>query len=368
MNKVLSKILNPKKRIAGLDIGSSYVKIMEIDGENLEKAKLLHYAIEPIPASINTTDGKLENIEAIAEIVKKCWKKSGITTKNVALSLPSSAIISKKIIVPIFEQENELKIHLEHEIVKYLPTGISVNEITLEYSIIGVNEQSPTDYDVMLIAAKKEKIDERIAIVEAAGLVPVVLDVEQYTLQNMLRLMKGEEFNKNTYLLLDASGTTLRMIIYRNGDMIFTRDTAIGGVNLTRDITNNLNISLEDAEKMKIEKRGDDTYDIIEKTFLNNYVGEFISSFQYFVSSASLPDVNEIILTGGVAGLPNIEEVFKNAIIENNETNIKTEPYVARPLHSTPKDEKISLNKFSQDEAGLFLVTSLALRHFLRQY
>jgi type IV pilus assembly protein PilM len=368
MNKVLSKLLHNKKRMAGLDIGSSSVKIMEIEGDSIENAKLINYAIELIPAHLSSYEVQLENIEELAEIVRKCWKKSGITTKNMVLALPNSAIISKRTIVPIFDEEEELKLHLENEVIKYLPSGITTNEISLDYSIIGVNNQSPTDYDVLLIAAKKEKIEERVAIVAAAGLVPVIVDVEQYSLQSMLRLMKGDEFNNKTYLLLDASATTLRMMVFRNGDMIASRDTNIGGINLTKDLMSNLNINFTEAEKIKIERSGDETYEIIEKTFLNNYISEFMSAFQYFITSTSVPSIDELILIGGTAGIYKIEDAFKEAILESNEQNIKAEPYIARPLHNLQKNEKINLTKFTQDEPGLFLVTSLALRHLLRPF
>lgn len=373
MNNMLSKLLNKQKKIAGLDIGSSSIKIMELEGDSLENAKLAHYAIEPIPEHLlQNESGHVENIEALAELVRKCWKKSGITTKYVALALPSSTVINKKNIVPIVsdskEDEDIMKLELEKEMTKYLPENTTMNEISLDYAISGINEQSPTDYDVVSVAAKKEKIEERIAIVEAAGLIPVILDVEQYAIQNMLRLMKGDDFNHKTYLVLDCSASLLKMMIFRKGEIVNTKDTHIGGFNLTRDLMNNMEISFNEAEKIKIDHMGDETFEIIEKTFLNNYVSEFLSAFQYFVSSTANPEVDEIILTGGVAGLINIEEAFKNAIIEGNETHIKTEPYVARPLHSTAKSESISLNRFAKDEPSLFLVTSLAIRPFLRQY
>lgn len=366
-HKILQNLLYPRKRIAGLDIGTSSVKIMEFEGDSLENAKLIKYAVEPIPPNLNNSD-QLQNIEFLAETVRKCWKKSGITTKYVSIALTNASIISKKVVMPIFDDDLELNIHANNEIGKYLPSGITPAEVTLDYAPIQINAHSDTDCDMMLIAAKKEKIEEKIAIVEAAGLIPVILDVEQYSFQNMLRLMKGEDFNHKTYLLIDASATTLKLLIFRKGEMIFSRDANIGGINLTKDIMHNLSKDYMEAEQIKIEKLHDDTYEIVEKSFLNNYVSEFINAFQYFVSSNPITEVDEMIITGGVAGLANIEEAFKNIILEYNETNIKTEPYIAKPLHNMPKDEKIDLIKFLQDEPSLFLVTSLALRPFLRQY
>lgn len=368
MNKKISQFLSPQKRIAGIDVGESSIKIMEIAGENLDNAQLAHYAIESIPPSIQHNENSIETIEALAEIVKKCWKKSGITTKNVALSLPNSAIFYKKIIVPIFDDDEELTIYLNDKVKEYIPNGVKVEEIVLDYSVLKIDEQNPHEQEVILVLAKKEKMEQKIAIIEAAGLIPTIIDVEQYALQNILRLMKGEDFNKKTFLLLDMSASTLRMLVFKNGELLTTRDTHIGGVNLTKELMNNLDINFIDAEKMKVERNFNEIYDIVEKTFLNNYVSEFISAFKYFISSTNINSIDEIILIGGVAGLPQIDEVFKQAIKESENYQIKTEPYIARPLHSISKSDSIDLHKFSQHESSLFLVTALALRPFLRSF
>ena len=269
---------------------------------------------------------------------------------------------------PIFE-EDEMKLYLENEIVKYLPNGITTNEIALEYAIQDMESDEMTEYNILLLAAKKNKIEEKIAIVEAAGLIPIILDVEQYAMQNMLRLMKGDDFTKKTYLLLDCASTNLKMLVYRNGEIIATRDAPMGGVNLIQNVMHTLKVSFADAERLIIESDDNNIdYKIVEKHFINNYVNEFISVFRYFKSSTTVPDIDEVILTGGLAGLPSLEEAFKYAIIEHKETHIKTEPYIARPLNTTPKGENMSLNKFLKDEPSLFLVTALALRHFLRQF
>jgi type IV pilus assembly protein PilM len=368
MNNFVKKILNPKKRLAGLDIGTSTIKFMEIEGDSIENSKIIHYAVEPIPRNLIVLDGSTVDIKGISDVVKKCWKKSGSSNRNVVISLPANSVINKKSLIPDFDNEDDLKTQIETEIVKYFPNGMSLETVSVDYCNFGPNPQSPTDNDMLLIAAKKEKIEEKLAIVESAGLNAAILDVDIFAMQNLLRMMKGESFNEKNILLLDCGAYVMRMFVFKKGELNYTKESEIGSSNLTNDIMLNLGVQSEaEAEKLKLDRNGDDTYDLIEKQFLTNYVSEFMRTFQYFITATSL-EVDEIILTGGLAGIPGFEDYFQNALLEHSETHIQNLPYVARPLSDLGKNDKISLSKFNKDEAGLFLVSALALRHFLRQY
>jgi type IV pilus assembly protein PilM len=362
-----SKLLNPPKKIAGLDIGNAYIKAMEFEGETLEDAKLANYWIEPIPSNIHN-DGKLNNVEALGKIIKNMWRKAGFTAKHVAIALPNSNIISKKVISPVFDEDAAMNIQMENLMREHLVSGVSMDDIKMDYAILGENKMNITESDIMLVGARNESIDERVAIVESAGLTPLILDVEQYAYQNMLRLIKGEEFVEKNYILLDCSANMMRMMIFQKGVFFNEETRLIGGNTLTNEVSSNVGLDFEEAERLKKNREGDDTYEIIEKTFLNNYVNEFMSMFQFLISSTSIDEIDEIILTGGTANIPGIENVFKHALQSNNETRIKSDPYVAKPLGEIIKSDKIDLVALEKEQASLFLVTSLAVRQFLRQY
>lgn len=369
MKNLINNFLSKKKRFAGLDIGTSSIKFMEIEGDSIENAKLIHYAVEPIPKSLMNRENNIEEIKALSDIIKRCWKKSGSSNKNVVLALSANSTIYKKTMISDFDSEDAVKMQVDDEIVKYFPTGMALDDVAIDYYTLGVNPQSPTDNDTLLVAGKKDKIDELLAVVESAGLIPTILDVDIYAIQNLLRLLKGEEFLNNNYIFLDCGGSVLRMIAFKNAEVIFTREIEIGGMNLTNDIMLNLSLETQDeAERMKIHRTGDETYDMVEKQFLLNYGHEFIRGLDYFSTSTSIKNIEEIILSGGMANIPGLDEVLNNLILENSEVKVKNIPYIARPLTNINKDEKISLSKFNRDEAGLFLVSALALRYFLRQY
>lgn len=369
MKNLINNFLPKKKRFSGLDIGTSSIKFMEIEGESMETAKLIHYAIEPIPKNLINRENNIEEIKALSDVIKRCWKKSGSSNRNVVLALSSNSTIYKKTLISDFDSDEAVKMQVDNEIVKYFPTGMALDDVAIDYYNLGVNPQSPTDNDTLLVAGKKDKIDELLAVVESAGLVPAILDVDIYSIQNMLRLLKGKEFLTSNYIFLDCGGSLLRMIVFKNAEIIYTKDIEIGGIHLTNDIQLNLSLeTTEEAEKMKIERTGDETYDMVEKQFLLNYGHEFIRALDYFTTSTSIKEVDEVILSGGMANIPGLDELLNSLILEHSELKVKNATYVARPLTKMNKDEKISLSKFNRDEAGLFLVSALALRQFLRQY
>ncbi len=370
MKKILAKLFRDNINIIGVDIGMSMIKVMEVSGQDLEGVKLEGYSSIPIPPEYLNENGEFnpENLGDISALLSTCWKKAGCSGKNVAVCLKSNHVISKKATIADFSDRDELKVAIETEMSKYIPNDLSMEDISIDYINMGHNELNPNENDMLLIATKKEKIDEIQAIIEGAGLIPEILEVENYTLQNILRLMKGEEFEEKTYVLADCSATMLRMFVFAKGQIVATKESAIGGVNMTYDMINNLGVTFQDAEKMKAERTGDETFDLIEKSFVNNYTTEFISLLSYFTSAASITEIDEIILTGGVACIPFLQQSIVNGLLENPDIIVNNEPLVARPLEHAEKSSRINLVKFGEDEPLLFLVTALALRKYLRQY
>ena len=184
--------------------------------------------------------------------------------------------------------------------------------------------------------------------------------------------MLKESFNTNTILLLDCSANIMRIVAFKNGELIYLKDAEIGGNELSKNIAANLGIeNFAEIEKMKIEKTektNNETYKLIEKNFLINYASEFYRTCNFFTQMTTISKVDEIILTGGVANMEGIEEYFRQVIVENKAEYIFPNPQVARVSKLLMKSNKISLTKLNRDDAGLFLVSSLAIRQFIRQY
>lgn len=370
MKKILSNLFKENINIIGLDIGVSMIKVMELSGADLESVKLENYASVSVPPELLNENGEFnrEKLGDISALVQQCWKKAGCSTKNVAVCVKGNNVIIKKAIIPNFTDKEDLRSAVETEISKYIPNDLKVEDLGIDYIDLGNNDINPNEKNMLIIASKKEKIEEIQSIIEGAGLIPEIMEVETYAIQNLLRLMKGDEFVEKTYVLADCSSTMLRMFVFVKGELVSTKESPIGGVNMTYDLVNNLGISFENAETMKMERTGDETFDLIEKSFVNNYTTEFLSLLSYFTSAASITEIDEIILSGGVASIPYLEQSIINGLLENPDIVVNAEPTMARPLEHAEKGSKVDMVKFANDEPSLFLVTSLGLRKYLRKY
>lgn len=370
MNRLLSKLKKENKNIIGLDFGTRYIKIMELSGSSLDDIVLEKYAKILIDPSYLNEHGEFnqEKISDISNLLKESWIKNDFSTRNITFCLKSNNVIIKKTIIPELNDESSLKIAVEEEISKYIPNDLTLENLMLDYFNIGKNDIDPNKNDYLIVAAKKEKIEDLQAILEGAELIPEILDIELFAMQNLLKLMSPDNFNNGTFVIADCADKLLRMFVFINGNLVTTKDVQIGGINLNYDLVNNLDISFEDSEILKLSRIGNDTYEVFEKSFLNNYVTEFLSCLAYFNSANSIVEIDEIILIGGVASMPYFDKAIVDGLIDTPEIIVKTEPYIARPLEKVSKSNNIDLVQFSQDEASLFLVTSLALRKYLRQF
>ena len=170
--------------LLGIDISSSSVKLVELGKDKAGGLVLERCAIEPLERGW-ITDGNIEKFDEVAEAVRRVVKKSGTRTKNAALALPSSAVITKRITLPGGMTEQELEVQVESEANQYIP--FSLDEVSLDFCVIGPSKNSPGDIDVLIAASRREKVQDRQGLAEAAGLKPIVVDIES----NASRLAAG---------------------------------------------------------------------------------------------------------------------------------------------------------------------------------
>ena len=161
--------------LVGIDISSSSVKLVELAHDKAGNLVLERCAIEPLERGW-ITDGNIEKFDEVAEALRRLIKKSGTRTKNVALALPPSAVITKKISLPAGMTDQELEVQVESEANQYIP--FSLDEVSLDFCVIGPNKGSPGDVDVLIAASRREKVQDRQGLAEAAGLKAVIVDIE----------------------------------------------------------------------------------------------------------------------------------------------------------------------------------------------
>jgi type IV pilus assembly protein PilM len=161
----------------GLDISSSSVKMVELSQDKSGNLVLEHCAIVPLERGW-ISDGNIEKFDEVADAVRRLIKKSGTKTKNVAMALPPSAVITKKIILPGGLSDQELEMQVEAEANQYIP--FPLDEVSLDFCIVGPSSNSTGDIEVLIAASRREKVQDIQGLAEAAGLKPVIVDVESY--------------------------------------------------------------------------------------------------------------------------------------------------------------------------------------------
>ena len=163
--------------LIGIDISSTSVKLVELSEGANKELRLERYASEPLPRGA-MSDGNIENMEQVAESIRRVLSKSGTKVKKVSLGMPPSAVITKKIVLSGGSTEESLELQVESEASQYIP--FALDEVRLDFCVIGPAPNSPEDVEVMLAASRKEKIEDRIAVAELAGLKATVMDIESY--------------------------------------------------------------------------------------------------------------------------------------------------------------------------------------------
>jgi len=185
-SSVVSLFETKAPALVGVDISSSAVKMVELSAGGKGVYRLERYTIEPLPRDA-VTDGNIVNMEQVSEGMKRAWKRFGGRNRNIALALPAAMVITKKIIVPAAQKEDELEITVEAEANQYIP--FALDEVNLDFQIVGPAPNNPEEVEVLIAASRKEKVEDRVAAAESAGLKPAVMDVESYATQAAFELI-----------------------------------------------------------------------------------------------------------------------------------------------------------------------------------
>lgn len=354
----ISALLNPKARpLLGLDISSSAVKLVELTANGRDGYRVERYAIEVLPKDA-VSDGNIANLDAVVEAVKRAWKRLGTSTRNVAMALPASAVITKKIIVPAGLREEDLEIQVETEANQYIP--FSIDDVNLDYQVLGPAPSVPDEVEVLIAASKKERVEDRVAVAEAAGLKAVVVDVESFATLAAFELVERQlpEGGKNQVVaLVDIGANVMNLTVMRNGQQVYAREQAFGGSQLTLDISRHYGMALEEAELAKRSGNLPEGYEAeLLNPFMENLALEVSRSLQFFFTSTQFNQVDHIVLAGGCAVIPGIDEVVA--------TRTQFNTLVANPFANMLLSDRVRARNLLADSSSMMVACGLALRRF----
>jgi type IV pilus assembly protein PilM len=356
-NSILDAFKTKYPSLIGADISSTAIKLVELAETGKGAYRLERYAIEPLVRDV-VTDGNIANLDLVSDALKRAHKRLGSRNRNVALALPAAMVITKKIIVPAGQREEELELQVEAEANQYIP--FALDEVNLDFQIIGPAPNNPDESEVLIAASRKEKVEDRVAVAEAAGLRPRVMDIESYAMQQAFELISptlpasGRDQN---IALVDIGAHVTHFYVLRNGQFLFSRDQAFGGNQLTHDIQRAFNLTPDEAESAKKTQGLPDNYDAdVLQPFMETLALEVTRALQFFFTSTSYNQVDQIVLAGGCALLPGIDDlVAKRAGVP---------AVVANPFANMSTSDRIRPRQLAQEAPLLMIASGLALRSF----
>lgn len=343
--------------LIGVDISSSAVKMVEIEqvGKNLLRVE--RYAIEALPKDA-VADGNIMNLEAVAETMRRAWKRMGTRVKCVSLALPAAAVITKKIIVPAGLREDELEAQVETEANQYIP--FALDEVNLDFQVLGPSPSGPEDVEVLIAASRKEKVEDRVAAAESAGLKALVVDVESYATQTACELVAQQLPNAGrdqTIAVVDIGAAMMHINVLHNNQSIYMREQSFGGNQLTQEIQRRYSLSSDEADIAKRQGGLPENYESeVLQPFMDTLALEVARAIQFFFSSSQFNRVDHILLAGGCAMIPGLDEIVA--------TRAQASTMIANPFASMALSTRIKPKQLTLDAPALLIACGLAMRRF----
>lgn len=322
--------LGRKKDTVGLDIGASSVKAVQL-AKTRGGYELVRLGIAPLhPETI--VDGVIMDSGTVISAIQKIFTENQISSKEVVVAVSGHSVIVKKIKLAKMKPE-ELEEAIPFEAEQYVP--YAVEDVNLDFQVLESTNPEANEMDVLLVAVKKDIINDYLSIISTAGLQTVVVDVDAFALQNAFEI--AYELDREQVVgLVNLGAAVMNINILQGGISEFTRDSALGGNRYTESIQKMLGLSYEQAEALKLggEVEGRTFEDARPAIDMVNteLAGEIRRSFDFFRSSSHSDTIHRVILSGGCARLPGVVEFLSE--------NLEIPCEVANPLRNIKADPK----------------------------
>jgi type IV pilus assembly protein PilM len=301
-----------KKDVIGLDIGSSSIKLVELR-EGKSGYELQNLAISPLPPEA-IVDGALMDSVTIIDAIRDLISTSKTKAKNVVASVSGHSVIVKKITLPIMT-EAELEESIQWEAERYIP--FDINDVNIDFQIFGSGQENPDVMDVVLVAAKKDIINDYVSVIMESGLNPVIIDIDSFALENMLAI-NYEVDKEETVAMANVGASMTNINIIKNNISGFTRDIFKGGNQVTEEIQRQLHVDYEEAERIKVGSKMDVTSQpIIQnvlKTASESLAIEIGNSLEFFQSTSTYEKINKLYLSGGGSKIKDFNIILQQQI------------------------------------------------------
>ena len=341
--------------LIGVDISTTAVKMVELSASGKGTYRLEGYSIAAIPKDA-IVDGNISGLEQVSDAVKLAWKLLGSREKRTALALPSAAVITKKVMMSADLREADMEVQVEAEANQYIP--FPLEEVNIDFQVIGPAPSNPDEVEVLIAASRKEKIEDRVAAAEDAGLKVTVMDVDTYATEAAYSLVANQLPNAGkdqTVMIIDIGAVMMHINVLQDNKSVYIREQTFGGSQLTQEIQRRFGLSVEEAEIAKRKGGLPESYDNeVLQPFMLSLSTEVARALQFFTSSTQYNRVDHIVLAGGCAAIPAVD------VMVQDRTQVNT--IIANPFQSMSLGSKVKQQQVTIDAPALIVACGLAMR------
>ncbi len=310
-------LFSNKNHLVGLDIGSKTIKLCEVSETRRSGFVLNKFGMITIPNGA-IEDGVIKDPETVSQAIRELFNAQKVREKNVAVSIGGYSVIVKKIQVQNMT-DTELQEAIQFEAEQYIP--FDINDVNLDFQILGESPLAANKLDVILVAAKKELVDEYVNLIELSGLRPCVVDIDAFALQNIYEA--NYDSLEDVVALIDIGAGKTSLNIVRDGTTLFMRDVSLGCNQINHKIADKVVCSPEDAEEIKATRKSNkitpqEIADIV-LAVIGDWCLEIRRAIDFFYSTYPDDQISKILISGGGA---NITE-FKHTLASETASKVE---------------------------------------------
>ncbi len=349
-------LFKPKKQsLVGIDIGTSAVKLLELERTSSRGGayKILHFSHMPIPTG--AMDGKrITDQLVVADVVRKAIVQSGTSTRHVASAVSAGTVMHRKMLVPTGLNDAEMLALVELEVSQHIP--YPVDEVRYDFEVIGPSADNSDFVDVLLVASRGDVVDDLTTTLELAELIPSIIDVDSYAL-NLALTNSGFEANGQALGVVDIGSANMDLHVMRDHKVLYSREYTYGCEILTKDLMAASQQSYDQVNKMiKSGEITEPQQQMLFDGFVTGLVQEIRGAVQIYRSTTNSEKITQVYLAGGCARLARLRQALEEAL--------EMKVTVLEPFDQMQYDKRIHTQRLFDNAPSMAVAFGLALRRF----